>query len=133
MVFQNILVYCTHPFFFYSFFKRFYLFILERGREGGRERNINVWLPLMLPLLGTWPATHARALDRESNRWPLDLQAGPQCTEPHQPGLFFFTPDDVRWYSAYVMRRSELNDVGVVTVLGYYKGYLYTSTARWGQ
>ena len=33
--------------------------LLERG-EGGRkkerERNINVWLPLVHPLLGTWPA-----------------------------------------------------------------------------
>ena len=28
---------------FLSFFKRFYLFILEMGREGERERNIDVW------------------------------------------------------------------------------------------
>ena len=39
-------------------FKRFYLFIFrERRREGERERNINLWLPLVCPLLGTWPAT----------------------------------------------------------------------------
>ena len=40
-----------------------YLF-LERGegREKERERNINVWLPLTRPLLGTWPATQACAL-----------------------------------------------------------------------
>ena len=46
------------------FFLRFYLFIfLEReGREKERERNINVWLPLMCPLLGTWPTTQACAL-----------------------------------------------------------------------
>ena len=32
-----------------SFFLRFYLFILEReeGREKERDRNINVWLPLV--------------------------------------------------------------------------------------
>ena len=45
-------------------FKKFYLF-LERG-EGGekeRERNMNVWLPLMHPLLGqTWLVTQAPAL-----------------------------------------------------------------------
>ena len=41
--------------------KRFYLF-LERGREGERERNTNVWLPLEHPLLGTWPTTQACAL-----------------------------------------------------------------------
>ena len=40
-----------------------YLF-LERGevREKERERNINVWLPLACPQLGTWPATQACAL-----------------------------------------------------------------------
>ena len=45
------------------FFKRFDLF-LERGegREKEGEWNINVCLPLAHPLLGTWPATQARAL-----------------------------------------------------------------------
>ena len=37
------------------FFKDFYLFIFRvgKGREKARERNINVWWPLMYPLLGT--------------------------------------------------------------------------------
>ena len=37
---------------------------LERGegREKERERNINVWLPLMHPLLGTWSTTEAFVL-----------------------------------------------------------------------
>ena len=35
---------------------------MERGREGERERNINVWLPLAYPVLGTWPTTQACAL-----------------------------------------------------------------------
>ena len=41
----------------------FYL-LLERGeeRDKERERNINVWLPFMCPLLGTWPAAQACAL-----------------------------------------------------------------------
>ena len=43
----------------FLFLKDIYLF-LERGE--GRERNINVWLPLKCPLLGTWPATQACAL-----------------------------------------------------------------------
>ena len=46
-------------------FLRFYLFLfLERGeeREKGRERNINVWLLFVCPLLGPWPATQACAL-----------------------------------------------------------------------
>ena len=42
----------------------FICLFLERGegREEERERNINVWLPLMCTLLGTWPATQAGAL-----------------------------------------------------------------------
>ena len=35
------------------FFKRFYLFIFTEGKGDRKERNINVWLPLMRPLLGT--------------------------------------------------------------------------------
>ena len=35
---------------------------LDRGREKERERNINVWLHLAHPHLGTWPATQACAL-----------------------------------------------------------------------
>ena len=41
-----------------------YLFLESReGREKERARNINVWLTLVCPLLGTWPAAQARALD----------------------------------------------------------------------
>ena len=40
--------------------------LLDRGegKEEEREGNINVWLPLTLPLLGTRPATQACALTR---------------------------------------------------------------------
>ena len=56
----------------YSFFKRFYLF-LDRGegREKERERNINVWLPLVHPQLGTWPKTQAYALTGNRTGNPL--------------------------------------------------------------
>ena len=44
-------------------FLRFYLFSFrERGREGERERNISVWLPLTCPPMGTWPTTEPCAL-----------------------------------------------------------------------
>ena len=45
-------------------FKKYLLIclFLGRGSEGERKRNINVWLPLMRPLLGTWPATQACSL-----------------------------------------------------------------------
>ena len=41
----------------FVFLKDFIYLFLERG-EGGeeRERNIEVWLLLERPLLGTWPA-----------------------------------------------------------------------------
>ena len=51
-----------NSFAFHSFL-RFYLFLEKgEGREKERERNINVWLPLTCPLLGTWPVTQACAL-----------------------------------------------------------------------
>ena len=47
------------------------LFILERGREKERERNITVWLPLALPPLGTWPTTQACTLTGNQTSDPL--------------------------------------------------------------
>ena len=56
----------------FSFFKRFYLFICrERGRGREREGNINVWLPLACPLMGTWPATQACTLTGNPTGGPL--------------------------------------------------------------
>ena len=44
-----------------NFSKDFIYLFLERKerREEERERNINVLLPFMHPLLGTWPTTQA--------------------------------------------------------------------------
>ena len=46
------------------FFLKIYLFIFrQRGREGEREREKHpVVVASHAPLLGTWPATQARAL-----------------------------------------------------------------------
>ena len=53
------------------YFLRFYLFIFrEWGMKEEEERNINVWLPLACPLLGTWLATQACAL---TGNWTGDL------------------------------------------------------------
>ena len=43
-------------------FKKILFIFREKGREGERESNISVWLPLTLPLLETWPTTQACAL-----------------------------------------------------------------------
>ena len=59
------------PTFLLFFLKRFYLFSFRgEGREKERERNINVWFPLMGPLMGTWPATQACAVTRNRTRYP---------------------------------------------------------------
>ena len=58
-IYENILI---------GFFKDFIYLLLERG--GGKERNINVWLPLARPLLGTWPTTQACALTRNLTHDP---------------------------------------------------------------
>ena len=58
-------------------FQRLELFIFkERGREKEREgeKNINVWLSLASPLLGTWPATQACALTGTQTSNPLVLR-----------------------------------------------------------
>ena len=70
--------------------KSLYLLIFrERGREKERERNINAWLPLKCPLLGTWPATQACALTGNQISNPLvhrpalnplsDVRTGQNC------------------------------------------------------
>ena len=57
----------------YPLFKKdfIYLFLAtEEGREKERERNINAWLPLKHPLLGSWPTTQACALIGNQTRNP---------------------------------------------------------------
>ena len=53
---------------FFLFLKDFIFFFLDSGREGEREGNINVWLPLRSPTLGTWSTTQACALHWELNQ-----------------------------------------------------------------
>ena len=62
------------------------LFLKRREwKEKEKEKNINVWLPLMLTLLDH---NVGMSPDQESNQQPFCLQAGTQSTEPHQPGQF---------------------------------------------
>ena len=56
----------------WGFLKKDFIYLfLERGegKEKERERNINVWLPLTCPLLGTWPTTQTCAL---TGNWTCD-------------------------------------------------------------
>ena len=79
------------------FLKRFFVFLLlERGegREKEMERNINVWLPLLHPLLGTWPTNQARALtgNRASNPFVLRPSLRP-LSQTHQGSKVHFLID----------------------------------------
>ena len=47
--------------------KEFLYLLLEREREGEREGNISVWLPVTDALLGTWP-TIQECANWESNQ-----------------------------------------------------------------
>ena len=72
---------------FFFFLKRFYLFVFrERGKEGERERSINVWLP-HVPPTGDLAHNPGMGPDWKSNRHPSGLQASTPSIEPHQPGI----------------------------------------------
>ena len=58
--------------------------------EGEREGNINVWLPFAYPLLGTWPATQARALTGNQTRAPLVRRLALSPLSHTSQGLTFF-------------------------------------------
>ena len=46
-----------------------------------------MWLPLVRPLLGTWPESQAHALTGNRTSDPLVQRPGAQSTKPHQHGL----------------------------------------------
>ena len=85
--FGGYVLVCTHTIYLY-FLKDFYVFLfLERGDGKEKERNINVCLPLACPLLGDLARNPGTCPDWESNQRPFGSQAGPQSTEPRQPGI----------------------------------------------
>ena len=55
----------------YFFLKKYLSLERGEGREKEKERNINVWLPLACPKLGTWSAVQARALTGKRNSHTL--------------------------------------------------------------
>ena len=65
------------------------LFIFrERGREGEREgKKHQCVVASCAPSTGDQACNTGMCPDWESNWWPFGLQAGPQSTEPHQPGI----------------------------------------------
>ena len=74
----------------FFFFFKIYLFILREreGRKKERERNSNVWLPLVPPA-GDLACNPDMCPDWELNQRPFGLQTSTQSTEPHQPRAAF--------------------------------------------
>ena len=77
---------------FLRFKKDFICLFLEREeeREKERKRNINVFLPLACPLLGTWPATQACALTENQTSNPLVHRLALNPLSYTSQGLLFF-------------------------------------------
>ena len=73
---SNLFMWLWGSYMNFLFFKDFIYLFLDRGegREKERERNINVWLPLTRPVLGTRPATQACALTANWAGDPLILR-----------------------------------------------------------
>ena len=65
--------------------KKDFIYLLLDTGKAGRERNINVWLPLAYPQLGVWPATQVCALTGNRTGNPLVLR---RVLNPlsHSPG-----------------------------------------------
>ena len=66
-----------------------YLF-LEWGREGERERNINVLVASSVPPTRDLACNPGMYPDWELNQQPFGSQAHTQSTELCQPGLCFY-------------------------------------------
>ena len=77
------------------FFKKIlFIYFRERGRDGERERNIDVQKKYQLvasctPPTGNQAHNPGMCPDWESNQWPFGLWDDTQPTEPHQSGLNF--------------------------------------------
>ena len=87
-----------------SFLKEFIYLFLERGRDGERERNIDMWLPLTWPPLGIWPATQAWVLTENRTRDPLV-------------------------FSSPVLNPMSYGNQGTIHILKAFKSYIHFMTA----
>ena len=84
--------YISSLYILFYFLNIFFSLFLEtgEGKERERERNINVWLPLTWPVLGTWPATQACALTGNRTSDPLVCGVTPSPLSYTGHGCPFF-------------------------------------------
>ena len=91
--------------FSFSFLRILFIYFLEREEGRKRERNINLLLPLVSPLLGTWPATQACTLTGNGTGDPLVCRpalnalsyTSPKCFSS-QPPLFLRVPMGLKFF-----------------------------------
>ena len=88
------------------YFLGFIYLFLERGegKEKEREKKINVWLPLMRPLLGIWSTTQACAL--------IGNQTGdPLVHRPMLNPLSYTSQGQIPIFVMHIMAFTLLNNV----------------------
>ena len=95
-----------------DFKKYFYLFSF-RGEGRKRERNINVWLPLAGPQLGTWSATQACALTGNQTCDPLFPRLALNPLSHTSQGSFLFIHASFQVISYALSSESLLNPQSV--------------------
>ena len=94
---------------FWVFFNIIFIF-RQRGREGEKERNTNVWLPLAHPPLGTWTTTQACALtgNRTSDSLVCRPALNPLSHTNQGPHCVFMEnvlrPRESSWHTQQVRR-----------------------------
>ena len=97
---SSLLLYKSITAFFLTFFflKICYLFYFYREGKGGRkrEKNVNVWLPITRPPLGTSPTTQAYALSGNQNGHSLvcSPHSVHWATPARTKGFLIYSPTD---------------------------------------
>ena len=80
----------------------------EGGRKGGRETSMCKrymdWLPLVRPLLGTWPATQACALTGNQTGDPLVHRPALNPLSLTSQGFFSFSLSSTKRYNVKIKK-----------------------------
>ena len=112
------------------FLKDFIYLFLDRGegREKERVRNINVWLPLVGPQLGTLPAMQACALTGNGTGDPHSIH---WATPARAFSTYFLNPH-YDFFFAHLLFRSVLFNLHIfVNFLNFFLFLISNFTSLW--